>query len=792
MRYMKRLSLKNGLFIVMMFAILLTSCSFGIQTQNQSTNTGSQKETLAIQSSDENAKKSEERQANTQSAKMTPFETKIQSDKNTLSYGKLQIKLPDGVTIEEQKPENDMRVIDLIGAEKSKNAPFPPRIWLANYCVTYQNEWELASALLDILPGITLRICYKKDDARHYLFTYNKPNQIGYIMVYEDDIYIAEELAAERDYSFGSLLDRKYVHWKDITQKIGGRNDYGYRADFNKIKVEENYTLLALQAVDENNLRKLTLFQDGYFRFPKTEISFEECPSYIQFADCNFDGCPDMIVSSTMIYLWNTDKKEYEAVQMPEEFPTFSISIDDNLALYPETKTIWVRESKYLGNRYAKDYWDQPDYIETFWQWENNVLTKKRECTAAVREEAVRILACEYDTKGKTVLCDETVSIVEWEQNSNTVQTCYRDFYNEMVPVLNVGMLHKTDCNQNYIPQELLDILTKAMLDGTEYETLKTLETGKELTREEVLALAKDNPALRCDVILAEHSNDYIDYRMIMTDGDNDGIPDIVAKEYFGGTGGYTEYAFYQGQENGTYEKTCIYYSVEEVFRMISYNGKNYLCRMLTDRDKKQHSGISLICYADGVQAETRNLMFYPKTYDVRLGACAEEQYQPLAQEMLKNAVTYKEKIDRYRNIDGSSEEKTFEQKYEYQCDLNNDGVLELYDKSIWRPSNLWTVVHIELSGEDSGIKTLKDAVWSVEGTPIMVWAEPFAGKNIVHVISLTGLHNNTGREKITELDDFTITGFLVEGTQYQSVYQITADAAYAVRQEYENSQERR
>lgn len=78
------------------------------------------------------------------------------------------------------------------------------------------------------------------------------------------------------------------------------------------------------------------------------------------------------------------------------------------------------------------------------------------------------------------------------------------------------------------------------------------------------------------------------------------------------------------------------------------------------------------------------------------------------------------------------------------------------------------------------------------EGTPIMVWAEPFAGKNIVHVISLTGLHNKTGRGKITELDDFAITGFWVEGTQYQSIYQITADAAYAVRQEYENTQKRR
>ncbi|MDE7207251.1 MAG: hypothetical protein K2N90_08875, partial [Lachnospiraceae bacterium] len=58
--------------------------------------------------------------------------------------------------------------------------------------------------------------------------------------------------------------------------------------------------------------------------------------------------------------------------------------------------------------------------------------------------------------------------------------------------------------------------------------------------------------------------------------------------------------------------------------------------------------------------------------------------------------------------------------------------------------------------------------------------------------ISLTGLHNNTGREKITELDDFTITGFLVEGMQYQSIYQITAAASYTVRQEYENTQVRR
>lgn len=155
---MKSVSFKNGIFLVMVFAILLTSCSFGTQTQKQIANISSIEETQTIQNTDEREKNFGDRHAYTQPVKMIPLETKIQSDNRTLSYGKLQITLPDGVTIEEQNTENDMRVIDLNGAEKSKNAPFPPRIWLANYCVAYQNEWELASALLDILPDITLRI----------------------------------------------------------------------------------------------------------------------------------------------------------------------------------------------------------------------------------------------------------------------------------------------------------------------------------------------------------------------------------------------------------------------------------------------------------------------------------------------------------------------------------------------------------------------------------------------------------------------------------------------------------
>lgn len=59
--------------------------------------------------------------ASAQFAQIILLETEPKfAEGNKLLYGKLQITLPDGVTIEEQKAENDMRVIDLIGAEKAK------------------------------------------------------------------------------------------------------------------------------------------------------------------------------------------------------------------------------------------------------------------------------------------------------------------------------------------------------------------------------------------------------------------------------------------------------------------------------------------------------------------------------------------------------------------------------------------------------------------------------------------------------------------------------------------------
>ena len=60
----------------------------------------------------------------------------------------------------------------------------------------------------------------------------------------------------------------------------------------------------------------------------------------------------------------------------------------------------------------------------------------------------------------------------------------------------------------------------------------------------------------------------------------------------------------------------------------------------------------------------------------------------------------------------------------------------------------------------------------SVEVRGVIMWVLPFAGENIINIISTT------------EWEDFEITGFLLNGTEYKKLYRITADAVCGVRQE--------
>ena len=739
---MLKISLKKESLVVIMLAVLLTGCRDDVQTEE------------ILQPS---------------FVKMTFLDTEPEPDGNVLLYGNLHITLPDSVTVEQQEPDGDMVVIDLVGAESAKSedgygksGPFPPRIWLANYHVEYNDDIrKVISSLLDLLPDVSICECYTSGEERCYLYTYDKPYKNGYILIYEDDVYIVEEISSESDYSFGGLLDERAVQWKSRMCEFDNRQSSSKQL-YSKFNAESDMTFLVMQTAIEDKMRVLILYQDGYFSSVYQDIAYEEWRQEPEFIDCNFDGCLDMVVSDTRIYLWNAEQKEYEAAQIPEDFSECSWYTE----YFSETKTIWKYDFDYV-----KGSWYDVDYTEILWKWDGAVLVKQRECTAEVRGEEVRMSA--YEGSSSNILFDETFSIEEWEQNGINVQKLYQQFYAEMVPEENDGYLHTIDYNQEskeYIPQALLDTVTKALLDGTELKTLKELVPDKELTKDEILALAKGNLAMRCDVIEADRSGNYI---MVITDADNDGIMDIVAEEYFGGTGGFTEYVFYKGQEDGTYQKTSSYDAVKEEFAVISYDGKNYLCRTLYDYNKKTYNGISIACYVDGVQVQTADLMLFPEKYDIRLAECTEEKYRAFAENIFESSLYFKEEIDEYKNINGSSEEKSSsEEQYEYQCDLDNDGEAEQYHKSIWEPSNMGTSECLYFYGDGEGIGHTNDALRTTEGTPIMMWVEPFAEQNIINVISLTGLH------------DFEITGFLLNGAEYTSIYRITAEVTYGVNKE--------
>lgn len=699
------------------------------------------------------------------------LDTKLVIETDAVCYGNLRITLPNGVTAQQQEMAGSAAVIDLIGAEKigegegyGNSGPFPPRIWLTNYHAEYGNIMELFSALLDLLPDTVLSERYAWGKERCYLLSYEKPDINGYILIYGNDVYLVEELSEESDYSFGGLLDDKAVRGGNGICDFGAR----YRnADklYSKINVQDDMSFLVSQDIIRDRMRVILLFEDGYFTSLYQNIAYGEWNDAPAFEDCNFDGCPDMAISETKIYLWNADKKVYEVAQIPEEFSVHSW----NAEYYPQAQSIWTYNVEYAKDAEGKSSADAFDQTEKIWKWEGTALVKKRECAANVREDSVRI--CAYEDSAEHVLFDETFTIEEWKQNSLSVQKRYQQFYAGMLPEENDGNLHKIDENQREneaIPQALLDVITKSILDGTELETLKGLMNDKELTKEEVLALAKDNIALRSDVIRADRLGHYI---MVMADGDNDGILDLVAEEYFGGSAGFTEYVFYKGQEDGTYQKTNSYDAVKEEFGMISYEGKNYLCRTRYDYSKKIYNGISLACYVDGVQVESADLMLFPEQYDTKLAECAKEDYRALAQDILQNSLFFKKQIDAHEAIVGSCEELSpLEEDHQYQCDLDNDKVMEHYCKSIWEPSNMGTHESLILYGDGEGIEHVQNAIKALRGQPIMMWVEPFAEENVVNVISLTGLH------------DFEVTGLLLHGADFKTMYRITAEVTYGVK----------
>ena len=337
-----------------------------------------------------------------------------------------------------------------------------------------------------------------------------------------------------------------------------------------------------------------------------------------------------------------------------------------------------------------------------------------------------------------------------------------------------------------YIPQELLDELAAVVLQGTEAEaeTVSEMCVGREISREDMLLFAERSR----DIFIQMVDCDW--WAPMKADCDNDGIEDIILQLYNGGSAGNLDYVFFKGQPDGTYNRTSEFDAFEEGFAVISYQGENYLCRMPFDFDRRIDYGFTLIAYENGERVEEVSLTLVPEYYDVRImydgeGNTAKDtsedisnDYSLLTAGIAENCFTIEAQLAEFATVIGSAEQviDMTDDKGNFCCDLDNDGVAEVYEKHIWRSHHRLSA-QLVFTFEDeteAGILLLQEKI-AEEGRPLMMWVESceesLAGENIINVFYRTGQ------------EDFKIAGFLLKESDCRKVYEVAADARYEVKQ---------
>ena len=234
---------------------------------------------------------------------------------------------------------------------------------------------------------------------------------------------------------------------------------------------------------------------------------------------------------------------------------------------------------------------------------------------------------------------------------------------------------------------------------------------------------------------------------------------------------GLADYVLYQGQEDGTYWETGegsgkYYWS----FAAVRWEGKNYICRKEVDYEKRIMNGLVLEGYQDGKLVETVSLNLVPGKPEISV-LSAQKDYQEMAEGELQKAQEIFEETEKFHAVMGDAEQET-EETCIFSGDIDNDGVRERYEKSVWLPSTTSSISHLvfELQRETEETEDTEETVMEraisenleKRGTPIMLWVDSYRGKNIVNVMYRTDLY------------DYVVEGYLAEDKEhYSSLYLI-------------------
>lgn len=700
------------------------------------------------------------------SAVLTCVPEKVIVQDGTFSYGNLKVTLDSGTAAEIVEVLENETVIGLPGAsDEEEEAILPPRITLSHYHAEYASEKALICAILEEIPEAEiLHRYYWNHDNRMYSYYFTDDGCFAYyVLVYGEELYLLGEIQMEEDYSVEHLLDASAITWRDSGETVR----YWGRATGKYSVIDEREVWFLVENCTSSNKGETNFYMRGCYEEPCQTVPMNLYRN--AFRDFNFDGYPDLTMSGSegaVKYLWSPQ----ERIFIPAYLNIGEYSFDgDSSEMYSETQTILLTHGLY------DEKWRWRGYAECICEWQREELVILRECYLQIEEDSVWVYA--YEGDAGSLLFDETFKRELWEADGSVVRPLYERFYDGLVPKEEAwernhsySAAAESEAGEPCIPQEFLDILSDSLKSDTALEVISPMVNDEVVERAELLDIAKENLQLRLELEAEEMYGG--GWLALKADLDNDGIKDLYLEIGNGGSAGGTEVAFFKGQADGTYERTCRDVQWREEIAVLSYEGQNYLCRTSYDYGLKQVDGLRVFCYENGVPVETVWLKMVPASYDVQIAECSDSAYRELADAVAAEGESIREQISEYEIIVGAAEQECeTEDGKEYLCDLDNDGIKENYEKDIWLCSNYYTSDMLDFGVDEWEEDHIAKVIYGNDDTPMMMWAESANGKNIVNVLYVTGLW------------DYEIVGYLFEDFDYQEVYRIDGIAQYGVEQ---------
>lgn len=665
-------------------------------------------------------------------------------------FGGLRVALPEQSTWEYQEREDGTSCACLSSTEKLFE-----KIYFTHYKVKWNNKWELILAALEYFSG---------DEEEVVWFSVTDSEEIGvygrtehgksfYMLVFDEELYLLEEERAG-NFSFEDLSGEGRLKSDDI----GGSIYINMRDGIRRSGKEKAVYLLKESRYKDD---RIVVYQGGNFEKP---VQVLDGDNIVIEDDINFDGYLDISKrevgeSGREYLLWSGADGQFVKADVPTDgYWTGKIN--------EEFQTIWVYDDTYGIEEITEE-------TEKIYIWEGVALKEIRNIVCRIEEEEVVVTLT--DTESGKCLASGTFEKRGWE-NDPGVRKLYEQFYDGYAPKELYCVGHDAPGEEELIPESLVETLSQALLEGTQDELRKSLETGRELSEGEMVEAGLKSADIS-RVLEGFEDSHFGRVRMWQADLDNDGHEDIFSEEYGGGSGGFTDYILYQGREDGEYVRTGRGSSdVRWQHTIIGWEGKNYVCRDGVDYGKRILSGLVIEGYRDGELTETIRLNLMPEKQEVAVTFC-QDGWQETAEKERMAAPAFHEQADNHVVV-GNAERKSENSEGEtvFFSDIDNDGVEESYIKRIWLASSMNSVDGLEFGMEESAERKTLERVFS-DGSdkwdiwrPMMLWVDTHNGKNIVHVMYRTDLY------------DYIVEGYLLgENGNYSNLYTIEGKTELSV-----------